>query len=170
MKTSYYSNLKKIDTSKFEPVAISGDEGKLVGFEGRSYRKLSPYTFFRKWKEKEIEIENKFNNKEISKEEYDSLKRLNEDDYIQKFYQKVLSPLNPKQVYKDLKENSVLLCFENPTEFCHRFLVAGWLELCLGVVIEEYGFEHDKAVIANKERLKQEIGKQMQKEKTGEKL
>lgn len=164
MKTSYYANLKKIDMTKYEPVAISGDEGKLAGFEGRSCRNLSPYTFFRKWKEKELEIENRFKNKSISQEEYSYLKKLNEDDYIRKFYEKVLSPLNPKQVYEHLGENAVLLCFEKPTEFCHRFLVAGWLELNLAIQIDEYGFENDKTVVANKERLKNEIKKYMQKE------
>ena len=57
MKTSYYARLNGLDTTKFVPIAISGDEGKLVGFEGRAERKLSPYTFFRKWKDRENEIE-----------------------------------------------------------------------------------------------------------------
>ena len=169
MKTSYYANLKNIDKAQFEPIAISGDEGKLAGFEGRAFRKLSPYCFFRKWKEKEVEIELQLKNGKISKDTYTSLKKANEDDYIQKFYERVLSPLNPKEVYETLGKDAVLLCFEKPTEFCHRFLVAGWLELNLNIQIDEYGFENDKKVIQNKDRLKNEIQKQMQKEKTGEK-
>ena len=42
MKTTYYANLNKIDMSKYTPVAISGDCGKLVGFEGVALRELSP--------------------------------------------------------------------------------------------------------------------------------
>ena len=154
MKTSYYANLKNIDQQHFAPVAISGDEGKLVGFVGKARRDLSPYTFFRKWKEKEVEIQKGFEDKIISKEEYQKLKKANEDSYIEKFYQKVLKPLNSKAVYEDLGKNAVLLCFEKPTEFCHRFLVAGWLELSLGVEIDEYGFENNKDVKQNKQRLK----------------
>ena len=164
MKTSYYANLKSIDQQQYIPVAISGDEGKLVGFEGRARRDLSPYYFFKKWKEKEVEIENAYEDKSLSKEEYRKLKKTNEDAYIKKFYQSVLKPLDPKAVYKDLGENAILLCFETPTEFCHRFLIAGWLELNLGIKIDELGFENDKSVIENKERLKNEIKKYMQKE------
>ena len=157
MKTSYYANLERIDRSKFEPVAISGDEGKMVNFEGRALRKLSPYTFFRKWKEKEDWLDEEFNNGRMLYEDYKTLKHKNEQDYIQMFYNKVLKPLNPQSIYNELGENAVMLCFEKPTKFCHRFLVSGWLELNLGVKIDEYGFENDKEVQKNKERLKREI-------------
>ena len=50
MKTSYYGNLKNINLNENVPVAISGDEGKIAKFNGRAMKKLSPYTFFRKWK------------------------------------------------------------------------------------------------------------------------
>ncbi|MBP3431448.1 MAG: hypothetical protein J6K39_01150 [Clostridia bacterium] len=165
MKTSYYANLRKIDKTQFEPIAISGDEGKLVGFEGRAFRNLSPYTFFKKWKKRENEIERQIQEGAISTEEFKALKQKNEDDYIQKFYNMVLSPLNPKHIYESLGENAVLLCFEKPTDFCHRFLIAGWLEESLGVQIDEYGFENNKKVIQNKNKLKNEIRKYMQNEK-----
>ena len=56
--------------------------------------------------------------------------------YIQAYYQRVLSKLDPQKVYDDLSE-SVLLCYEEPGEFCHRRLVAEWLEKELGVSIPE---------------------------------
>lgn len=157
MKTSYYARLKGIDQSKYTPVAISGDEGKLVGFVGRAERTLSPYTFFRKWKEKETQIQEGLQTGLISKDEYNELKSENQWDYIQKFYSKVLKSLNPQEVYQSLGENAVLLCFEKPTEFCHRHLVASWLEMSLGVQIDELGFENDANVKENKETLKQQL-------------
>ena len=165
MKTSYYANLKKIDLNENMPVAISGDEGKIVGFEGRAMRSLSPYTFFRKWKEKENNIENNFKNGEISPLMYQNLKTINQQEYIQNFYDKVLKKLDPRKVYNELGENAVLLCFEKPTEFCHRFLVAGWLELTLGVQIDEYGYENDKQVQQNKENLKAQLAAVMEKDR-----
>ena len=166
MKTSYYANVKKIDKSQFEPVAISGDEGKLVGFAGRALRNLSPYPFFRKWKAKENEIENNFKNNLISKEDYIKFKQENQDDYINKFYNIVLKPLDPQEIYEELGENAVLLCFEKPTNFCHRFLVAGWLEMALNIHIDEFGFENDIEVKKNKENLKEKLKKYMENDKS----
>ncbi len=167
MKTSYYAKLKNIDTTKYLPIAISGDEGKLVGFQGRAERKLSPYSFFKSWKARENEIEEMKDY--ISQNEYKRLKEENQDDYIEKFYNKVLKPLDPAEIFNFLCDNAVLLCFEKPTEFCHRFLVAGWLEINLGIEIDELGFENDFKVKANKDRLKEKLLKVIANENTKEK-
>ncbi len=164
MKTSYYARLKNIDTSKFTPIAISGDEGKLVGFVGRAERKLSPYTFFKKWKDKENQIQEALDGGLISRDEYDKLKNENQWDYVNKFYDKVLKPLDPQKVYDELGENAVLLCFEKPTDFCHRHLVSAWLEMNLGVQIDELNFENDADVKENKETLKQQLAMFMEEE------
>ena len=121
MKTSYYANLKKIDTSKFEPVAISGYEGKMVGFEGRGFRKLSPYSFFRKWKEREVEIENAFKCCTVSQKTYETLKKENQNDYIQKFYNKVLKPLDPKQFIKIWAKMQCYCVSKNQLNFVTNF-------------------------------------------------
>ncbi len=52
MKTSYYSRFNKIDASQFVPVAISGDEGRIVGFTGKSMRNLSPTHFLKNGRKK----------------------------------------------------------------------------------------------------------------------
>lgn len=49
------------------------------------------------------------------------------------FTLQVLVDLDPQQVYKDLKAMSkgkdvALVCYETPQKFCHRHLVAKWLE------------------------------------------
>jgi len=54
--------------------------------------------------------------------------------YTKLYYEKVLNNLNPQKVYEELGENAVLLCFEKWDDvetgetFCHRRIVAKWLE------------------------------------------
>jgi len=54
--------------------------------------------------------------------------------YTERFNKEVLNKLNPLKVYEDLKD-SVLLCYEDG--FCHRFLVAKWIEINLGYKVIE---------------------------------
>lgn len=61
-------------------------------------------------------------------------------EYTQRFYQETLSHRSPSQVFQDLGEVAILLCYEAPGEFCHRRLVAQWLEEALGISIPEKGF------------------------------
>jgi len=59
-----------------------------------------------------------------------------EKDYTQRYYKEVLSKLDPRKVYNDL-DGKILLCHEPPGAFCHRRLVARWLEHSLGVKVPE---------------------------------
>jgi hypothetical protein len=43
-------------------------------------------------------------------------------------YQKLLAGLDPQKVFDDLGLDAILLCWEAPGKFCHRRLVAEWLE------------------------------------------
>ena len=52
-------------------------------------------------------------------------------------YQKILDNLDPRQVFDDLGEDAILLCWEAPGKFCHRRLVAEWLEEHLGRLVPE---------------------------------
>jgi len=52
-------------------------------------------------------------------------------------YQKILDGLDPQEVFEDLGEDATLLCWEVPGKFCHRRLVAKWLEEHLGVDVPE---------------------------------
>lgn len=56
--------------------------------------------------------------------------------YIHTYYNNVLSKLNPFKVYEDL-DNKIILCYEKPGDFCHRYIVASWLEMNLGIKIPE---------------------------------
>lgn len=94
-------------------VAICGKSPD--NFQGKQYKKLAPkWWFYAKYKE-----------------DGDS------NFYIEQYNKEVLDKLDPKQVYEDLGENAILLCYEEETDFCHRFLVAKWLENHLGIIITE---------------------------------
>ena len=105
--TSYYANLKNIPEDII-PISIAG---KCPDFyEGLQYKKLAPkYWFFQQWK---INHDNDF--------------------YIENFNKEVLNTLTPKKVVEDLMflsegKDVVLLCYEKLGDFCHRHLVANWL-------------------------------------------
>jgi hypothetical protein len=54
------------------------------------------------------------------------------------YHECVLDNLGARTVYRELGSNAVLLCYERPDEFCHRHIVAAWLEKELGIEVEEY--------------------------------
>lgn len=56
--------------------------------------------------------------------------------YVQEYWNQVLVKLDPEEVYREL-DNSILLCYEPNTEFCHRHIVAAWFELFLEVQVPE---------------------------------
>ena len=45
--------------------------------------------------------------------------------------------INFKHVVKELKNNSVLLCYEKAGEFCHRRIVAQLIEQKTGIIVKE---------------------------------
>lgn len=108
--TSYFAKLKSLPDDVV-PIAICGKPP--TWYTGLAYKKLAPkYGFFMKWKETH-----------------------DNDYYIKCFTEQVLDKLNPQQVYIELCElahssNIALICFEVPSDFCHRHLVADWLSRC----------------------------------------
>jgi hypothetical protein len=78
-------------------------------YHGRSYRALAPRQKMLKMDEATYRVE----------------------------YQKILDKLNPRKVFADLGEDAILLCWEPPGKFCHRRLVAEWLEKHLEVSVPE---------------------------------
>ena len=56
--------------------------------------------------------------------------------YTQRYYHETLNKLDPQKVYNDL-DGTILLCHEPPGAFCHRRLVAKWLESSLDVEVVE---------------------------------
>lgn len=83
---------------------------------GKRYRDLAP----RKWFFDEFKQDN---NKEL---------------YTARYIDEVLNQLDARKVYEELGQDAILLCWEEPGEFCHRRLVARWLETNLGILVPEY--------------------------------
>jgi len=52
-------------------------------------------------------------------------------------YTAQLQAPNAREVYEELGADAVLLCYEREGEFCHRRIVAAWLEAELGIEIPE---------------------------------
>lgn len=66
------------------------------------------------------------------------LVRINDtEEYTRRYRNEVLNRLDPKKVYKDLGDDAILLCWEKPGDFCHRRIVAEWLENELGIIVPE---------------------------------
>ena len=118
--TGYYAKLNKYNEAGIEPIAISG---KVPDFyEGFCYPDFAPrYEMFQRWKNKEITNEG----------------------YVEE-YRAYLESLDKSEIRFDFKEYTVegndivLLCYEKSGEFCHRHVLADWLEENFGWKIEEY--------------------------------
>ena len=46
--------------------------------------------------------------------------------------------------------NSILLCYENNKDFCHRHIVAAWFEIMLGIKVDEVKIENNQIKIIDK--------------------
>lgn len=112
--TTYFAQIKRLPEFVI-PIAICGKSPDW--YKGIEYKKLAPkYDFFQKWKETH-----------------------DNDYYIKCFNEQVLASLNPEEVVKELynkagiwdnlaeKFDIALVCYEKPEDFCHRHLVADWL-------------------------------------------
>ena len=108
MKTSNYWNYRGKNA-----VSIAAYAPNWYG--GREYKKLAP--------------------------KYELLKKYKEDGdkkhYTEKYLKEVLDALDPTEIYEELGEDAVLLCWEKPGEFCHRRIIAAWFKMKLGIEVEE---------------------------------
>lgn len=108
--TGYFAQQRKYAEAGLVPVSIARFNRHFVGHE---YKKLAPPAHIIK---------------------------MSEWDYTPRYFQDVLNHLDQKVVEKELRtfgENVVLLCYEKPSDFCHRKLVAGWLQEA-GIECEEF--------------------------------
>lgn len=110
--TTYFAKLKSLPENII-PISICGKAPDW--YKGKQYKKLTPkYDFFIKWKE-------------THDNEY----------YIKCFKEQVLSQLDVLTVLRNLidflppdgchNKEIALVCYEKPSDFCHRHLVADWL-------------------------------------------
>lgn len=78
--------------------------------------------------------------------------------YRERYFQEILAPLNPQTVWDDLhtlagEHEPVLLCHEHypthkPDDWCHRRMVAEWLEQSLGVEVPEMELPQHQTLMA----------------------
>lgn len=78
---------------------------------------------------------------------------IDDDEYIRRYRAEVLSKLEPGRVFADLGDDAILLCWERPGAFCHRRLVAEWLEVDLGISVPEVGVGSGGAVDPKQKKL-----------------
>ena len=120
--TTYFAKLKSLP-SDIIPIAICGKAPE--GYKGLQYKKLAPkYDFFMEWK------------------------RTGDNDYyIKCFKEQVLDKLDALETLLEISEiagfhnrfnDIALVCYEKPSDFCHRHLVADWLK--------EHGYECEEFV------------------------
>lgn len=134
--TGNYNSVKSGNT-----VSITGDGGNAWGYYGQSYKKLAPkLVTYLPYKEK-LEMLKNYKNDLYRTKEYLKLKKQIEDEYIKSFYEIRLKDLDIKELLFMLNEkfgsSIILLCHERVDEFCHRRLVADYIELETGLYIPE---------------------------------
>ena len=64
-------------------------------------------------------------------------------------YQRILDAADPEQVWEFLPEKAALMCFEKHPQWCHRRMLAEWLEEKLGVEVTEFGYPRSSVVAYN---------------------
>lgn len=119
MKTGYFYNLTKNEIKGAVSIAVGNPRYVSIDLK---MKELAP-----SWA-----LLQDFRNEKIDEEEY------------KRRFDAQLSKLNPHQVMETLEtmaggEEPVIMCHCGKQHFCHRHLVAEWLERELGVEIEEYG-------------------------------
>jgi uncharacterized protein (DUF488 family) len=121
--TTYFAKLRCLP-KEVVPVAICAKP--VPGYQGASYRHLAPhYDFYNLYKQSG-----------------------NVEHFCSCYVNRVLSSLNPIRVVAELYSAAgkaycdgdiALVCYEKPTDFCHRQLVAEWLRES-GFQCEEFNF------------------------------
>jgi len=112
MRTSYFAKSSK------NPGAISIARSSPHNYKGLSYIQLAPSWDLLNWYKNTLRMKT-------------SIAKTNEG-YAWRYRREVLHYLDPNIVYAELLKltihEPILLCWERPGEFCHRILVAKWLE------------------------------------------
>lgn len=52
--------------------------------------------------------------------------------------------IKPEWLLEQLSDGAILLCYEKPGDFCHRRILADWIERHTGVVVPEWKNEKEK--------------------------
>ena len=139
--TSCYENAKSGNL-----VSITGDGGNAWNFFGNSYKKLAPKLYLWEY----------YNNNPNNLSEEELI-----DWYIKEYYELRLKNIKINEYLNELStkygNEIILLCHELPEQkinkqnFCHRRLLADWIEIKTGITIPE--ISTDKNGIIKKEEI-----------------
>ena len=119
--TTYFGKtaaLKKLHPNAMLVSIAGGIPDWFMKTGGLQYKKLAPKRYW--WKEWHSKFTECLDSEESKKW------------YIEKYNDTILSKLNPHEVKSDLynlanKRDVFILCYETPEKFCHRHIVADWL-------------------------------------------
>lgn len=115
--TGYFAKTKKYMEVGLTPVSIAGKSPNF--FNGIEWKFFAPsWGIYSKWK-----------NGEICNAEF-----------VNRFIPERLEILNKEELKGKLLTagDIILLCYEKPGSFCHRHIVADWIEKQFGIKVEEF--------------------------------
>ena len=117
--TSYFPAVRKMNTDTIVPIAICIKPP--AGWKGLVYTKLAPnYSILMDYKSNPDTV-----------------------IYTERFNNEILSKLNMNDVINELSALSggkdvALLCYEKPSDFCHRHLVAEHIKKTMNIDVKEW--------------------------------
>ena len=132
--------IKRIFTGNYEEckagnlISISGDRGRKVGYTGKAITKLAPKrAFWDIW--------------------YNNIGKIPEEEnikyYIEEYYKQVLSKVDIEELLKDEKD-PILLCYEKGQDFCHRHVLAEYIEIKYGIKVRDIKIDENLNIEENK--------------------
>ena len=137
--TGNYENVKSGNT-----VSITGDGGNAWGYYGRTFKKLAPRL---KTYEEYINNIDFLRNLSLELDEYKKEVKRIEDEYIKSYYETRLQDVYIydllEEMHRRFGNNIILLCHEPIDEFCHRRVLADYIELETGMYIPEVSVDED---------------------------
>lgn len=161
--TGNYNNVKSGNT-----VSVTGDGSNAWGYFGPSYKKLAPRLItYNPYAEKYQELL-KLKQDTLKIKEYLDYRYKIEEEYIKSYYDTRLKELDVYKLldtlYNKFGSNIILLCHEDILEFCHRRLIADYIELKTGMYIPEVSVDDNGNIkkelpIRYKKRLLNQINK-----------
>lgn len=115
-------------------ISISFDKGKDAGFSGKAMLDLAPYRdFFHVWKNNIGKIPEEVNTRY----------------YIEQYYRRVLSKVDVMGLLKNEKD-PILLCYEESSQFCHRHVLAEYINIKYGIEVPEIEIDENLQIRVNK--------------------
>ena len=156
------------DTVKFgNTVSITGDGGNAWNYFGPAYKKLAPRLMTYLLYADALKDLEKVKDS-IPLEEYTKKKRKIEFTYIKSYYETRLRNLDMEDFLKTLEAkfgtNIIFLCHEPVNEFCHRRVLADYIELQTGVYIPEVKImSNDEFTLKQPLNYKQELKRVMKR-------